>query len=121
MNCAIPETRAAIKERIPEETIRGAVNKRSSLGATRAPEVPVETVEDDGEVTTPVDTDIHQVDMFAMSNKREVSKDCQDDSQESTNDTPDNTTGHHPLDPDTEKIHSRINACIKAGGTLPTS
>jgi hypothetical protein len=80
----------------------------------------VETVDNDGEVTTPVDTDIHQVDMFAMSNEGEMSKDDQGDSQESSNDTPNNTTGHRPLDPDTEKIHSRIDACIEAGGTLPT-
>ena len=80
----------------------------------------MKTVDDDGEVTTPVDTDICQVDMFAMSNEQEVSKDDQDASQESFNDTPDNTTGHRPLDPDTEKIHSRIDAYIEAGGTLPT-
>jgi hypothetical protein len=84
------------------------------------PEVLVETVDDDGEVTTPVDTDIHQVNMFVMSNKRGLSKCDQDDSQDSTNDTPNNTTGHCPLDPDTEKIHSRINAHIQAGGTLST-
>jgi hypothetical protein len=70
VNYAIPETwAAAIKERIPEETIRGATDKRLSSGNTLAPEVLVETVDDDGEVTTPVDTDIHQVDMFACQTR----------------------------------------------------
>ena len=46
---------------------------RPSSGDSQVPEVLVETVDDDGEVTTPVDTDIHQVDMFAMSNERGVS------------------------------------------------
>jgi hypothetical protein len=120
MNYAIQETRAAIKERIPEETIWGAANERVSSGATQAPEVLVKTVDDDGEVTTPVDADIHQVDMMAMSNKQGVPEDNQDDSQESSNDTPESTTGHRPLDRHTEKIHSRIGAYVEAGGTLPT-
>jgi hypothetical protein len=80
----------------------------------------VETVDDDVRATTPVDTSVHQMDMFAMSNEWGVSEGDQDDSEGSTNDTLNNTTGHHPLDQDTEKIHSRIDACIKAGGTLPT-
>jgi hypothetical protein len=82
----------------------------------------VETVADDVEATTPVDTSVHQVDMFAMSNELGVSNEegNQDNSEGSTNDTLNNITGHCPLDPDMEKIHSRINAHIEAGGILPT-
>ena len=46
--------------------------------------------------------------------------DDQDDLRESSNDTLDDTPSHRPLDPDTDKIHSRIDTYIKAGGTLPT-
>ena len=49
-----------------------------------------------------------------------MSTDDQDDSGEFSNNTLDETPSHRPLDPDTEKIHSRIDACIEAGGTLPT-
>jgi hypothetical protein len=60
--------------------------------------------------------------MSGMSDKQGVSNEegDQDDSEWSTNDTLDDTTGHCPLDPDMEKIHSRIDAHIKAGGTLLT-
>jgi hypothetical protein len=44
----------------------------------------------------------------------------QDDSEESSNDAVDETSQHQPLDPDTARIHSRIDAYIEAGGTLPT-
>jgi hypothetical protein len=44
----------------------------------------------------------------------------QDDSDKSLNDTIDDASHHQPLDPYTAKIHSRIDACIKSGGTLPT-
>jgi hypothetical protein len=82
----------------------------------------VEIVDDDVEVATSVDTSIHQIDMFVMSNEQGVSnkEGDQDDSEGSTNNTLNGTTGHHLLDPDTEKIHSRIDACIEAGATLPT-
>ena len=75
---------------------------------------------DDGEMITLVTVDTHQIDMFAMSNEWGLPEEDQDDSQDSSNDNPDEATSHHPLDPDTERIHSRIDAYIKAGGTLPT-
>jgi hypothetical protein len=93
---------------------------RGNSGAPQAPEVLVETVDDDGEMITPVTVDTHQINMFAMSNERGMPEDDQDDSQDSSNDTPDDATSHRPLDPDTERIHSRIDAFIVLGGTLPT-
>jgi hypothetical protein len=44
----------------------------------------------------------------------------QDDSDESSNDTINDASHHQPLDLDMTKIHSRIDAYIKARGTLPT-
>ena len=119
-NYDLPETHATIKERIPEDTIRGASDKPTVLSPTPAPEVLVETVDDDEDVVSTVAIGTHQIDMFAMSNEREVTTDDQDDSRESSNNTLDDTPSHRPLDPDTEKIHSRIDAYIEAGGTLPT-
>jgi hypothetical protein len=69
MNYTIPETHAAIKKRIPEETIQGAINKRVPSETTRTSEILVETMDNDVEATTPVDTSVHQIDMFVMSNK----------------------------------------------------
>jgi hypothetical protein len=122
MNYSIPETCAAIEERIPEETIWGAIDKRIPTETTRAPETLVETADDDVEATTPADTNVHQVDMFAMANEQGMSnkEGDQDDSEGSTNNTVDDTTGHRPLDPNREKIHSLIDTHIEAGGTLTT-
>jgi hypothetical protein len=70
------------------------------------------------------DINIHQIDMFGLSDDQEKSdhddQSEQDDSDESSNDTVNETSRHQPLDPDTARIHSRIEAYIKAGGTLPT-
>jgi hypothetical protein len=95
-------------------------DKPTVSGPTQAPEVLVETVDDDNEVTTPTTIDTHQIDMFGMPNVRGVSTDGQDNSPESSNDTLDDTPSHRRLDLDTEKILSRIDAYIKAGGKLPT-
>ena len=54
-----------------------------------------------------------------MSGTPEANPD-QDDSEESSNDTVDEISHHQPLDPDTAAMHSRIEAYIQAGGTLPT-
>jgi hypothetical protein len=72
MNCSIPETWATIEERVPEDTIPGAVDKKSSSSDLQTHEVLVETADEEEEVTTAVDTAIHHVDMFTMSNKRGV-------------------------------------------------
>ena len=77
-------------------------------------------MDDNEEITTPATVDTHQIDMFAMSNERGLPENDQDDSQESSSDATDDVMSHGPLNPDTEKIHSRIEAYIEAGGTLPT-
>jgi hypothetical protein len=51
----------------PVETIRGAIDERVPSETIRAPEVLVETMDDDDEVNTTV-----EIDMFAMSNDRGV-------------------------------------------------
>ena len=69
------------------------------------------------------DINVQQINMFGMScdqAERDPNNQMeQDDSDESSNDTIDDASHHQPLDLDTAKIHSRIDACIKARGTLP--
>ena len=100
-NYDLPEIRAAIEERLPDSVIRG-------------PETLVEMVEEESPMTE--DINVNVIDRFGMP---EANPD-QDDSEESSNDTVDEISQHGPLDPDTASTHSRIEACIRAGGTLPT-
>ena len=58
--------------------------------------------------------------MFAVSNDRSLPEDVQDDSHESTNDDTGGTPSHGLLDPDTMKIHSRIELTSKPEAHCPT-
>ena len=49
-----------------------------------------------------------------------VTTDEQDNSATSSNDETDENEQRQPLDPDTQKIHFRIDDYIKKGGSLPT-
>ena len=93
--------KAAIEERLPDLAIRG-------------PETLVETVEEESPWTE--DINVNVIDMFGTPESNPE----QDGSEESSNDTVDEVSLHQPLDPDTAAIHSRIEAYIRAGGTLPT-
>jgi hypothetical protein len=70
------------------------------------------------------DFNVQQINMFGLSDDQaEPDQDNQleqDDSEESSNDVVDEISHHQPLDPDTARIHSRIDAYIEAGGALPT-
>ena len=68
-NYDLPETRATIKERIPEDTIRGASDKPTVSSPTPVPEVLAETVDDDKEVVSTATIGTHQIAMFAMSDE----------------------------------------------------
>jgi hypothetical protein len=106
LNYDIPETWAAIEEWIPDETNWGQ-------------EILAETVDDDVEVTAPEDTNVQQIYMFATSHERVN----QDNSEGSSNDTLDDTTGHWPLDPIVQPLapvahNSKINNLASFSGQL---
>jgi hypothetical protein len=61
------------------------------------------------------DINVYQIDIFTTS--QELVE--QDDSEESSNDTLDDLSSHPLLDQDMARIHSRLNAYIKVGGTFP--
>ena len=96
-NYDLPEIQVVIKERLPDSIIQG-------------PETLVETVEEDSPMTE--DINVQTINMFSLSDEQ-VEPD-QDDLEESSNDTVNEVSHHQPLDPDTARIHSRIDACIQS-------
>ena len=90
--------------------------------------VKVETVKGEEDDPDESDTDPDAIDMFerhayastSSPSSGAVPIDEQDDSATASNDESDENVQHQPLDPDTQKIHSRIDDYIKRGGSLPT-